>query len=132
MAHAMAADWAQKNGKAIEFASCGTRVTHGAQTTADARLVLAQSGIPWCGTSQQLQAEDLRWADHVWVMTQEHLEFVVELGHSVNVAERPSVQLLHPHQEITDPLGLGVKSYHALYAQLEALLPTRLVVLHGP
>jgi protein-tyrosine phosphatase len=132
MAHAMAADWAQKNGKAMEFASYGIRATHGAQTTADAKRVLAQSGLQWHGTSQQLQVEDLQWASHVWVMTQEHLQFVLELGQSVSAEQRPTVQLLHPEQEITDPLGLGVQAYQALHAQLTQLLPIRLAALAGP
>jgi protein-tyrosine phosphatase len=128
----MAAEWAQKNGKTMEFASCGIRAAHGAQTTADARRVLAQSGIQWRGTSQQLQAEDLQWASDVWVMTQEHLRFVLEVGQSVNAAERPTVQLLHAEQEITDPLGLGVQAYQALYTQLSQLLPIRLAALVAP
>ena len=132
MANAMAVEWAHKNGKTMAFSSCGIRATHGAQTTADARQVLAQSGIQWRGTSRQLQAEDLQWANHVWVMTQEHLRFVVELGQSVNAAERPMVQLLHAEQEITDPLGFGLEAYQALHAQLTQLLPIRLAALAGP
>jgi len=132
MAHAMAADWAQKNGKAMAFASRGIRATHGAQTTAEAKLLLAQSGLQWHGTSQQLQAEDLQWASHVWVMTLEHLQFVLKLGHSVNLVQRPTVELLDAQQEITDPLGLGVQAYQALHAQLSQLLPIRLAALAGP
>ena len=94
--------------------------------------MLAQNGIAWAGTSQPLRAQDLQWADHVWVMTQEHLQCVVKLGQSVHAAERPMMQLLHGEQEITDPLGLGLTAYQALYGELTQFLPIRLAALSAP
>ena len=132
MAHAIAAQMVAQGRMAIELASCGIRAKAGAVTTADAVITLAQQGIAWQGTSQQLSTEDLMWADHVWVMTAEHLHFVQALAANNPPQTLPQIELLAGGDEVLDPLGLGLEIYQSLYFELVDLLPKRLAALSAP
>jgi len=132
MAHALAVQMVKQEDMAIDLASCGIRAQAGAATTAEAIIILAQQDINWQGTSQPLSAEDLMWADHVWVMTEEHLQFVQALAANNPPQTLPQIELLAGGDEVLDPLGLGLEIYQSLYFELVDLLPKRLAALSAP
>jgi protein-tyrosine-phosphatase len=136
MAHAMAYQWSQTNDLNLEIESRGIRANLGDPTTPEALLVLARASINWHGTSQLLSAEDLQWADDVWGMTQEHLDFAASLGTELGVEldqERaPNYQLLAATDELVDPLNAGLAAYEQLFCSLQVLLPNRLAVILKP
>tara|TARA_B110000211_G_scaffold15469_1_gene16133 strand:+ start:573 stop:992 length:420 start_codon:yes stop_codon:yes gene_type:complete len=136
MAHAMAYQWSQTNDLNLEIESRGIRANLGDPTTPEALLVLARASINWHGTSQLLSAEDLQWADDVWGMTQEHLDFAASLGTELGVEldqERaPNYQLLAATHELVDPLNAGLAAYEQLFCSLQELLPNRLAAILKP
>lgn len=126
MAHALSLHWAKNHGLRIAIESRGIRATNGQPTTADAVSVLAKANVPWRGHSQQLCATDLKWADLVWGMTQQHLDYAQQLGSNVAVNQQPVYQLLAGSQELADPLNCGLMEYEELLQKLQQLLPSRL------
>jgi protein-tyrosine-phosphatase len=136
MAHAMAYEWSQTNDLNLQIESRGIRANLGDPTTPEALLVLARASINWHGTSQLLSAEDLQWADDVWGMTQEHLDFAASLGAELGVEldqERtPNYQLLTATHELVDPLNAGLEAYEQLFCSLQELLPNRLAAILKP
>jgi protein-tyrosine-phosphatase len=136
MAHAMAYEWSQTNDLNLEIESRGIRANLGDPTTPEALLVLARASINWHGTSQLLSAEDLQWADDVWGMTQEHLDFAAsvgaELGAGLDQERAPNYQLLATTLELVDPLNTGLAAYERLFCSLQELLPNRLAAILKP
>ena len=132
MAHAMCVDICAKQGFDLNIASAGIRAVNGSPSTHHGVAVLANVGIDWQGFSQQLDSSLLNKADHVWVMTDEHLNYAQTLISARENSATPVIELLAYDQEVVDPLGLGLEAYEALYAQLVQLLPTRLAALCGP
>jgi protein-tyrosine-phosphatase len=136
MAHAMAYEWSQTNDLNLEIQSRGIRANLGDPTTPEAVLVLAKASINWHGTSRLLSAEDLQWADDVWGMTQEHLDFAVsvgtELGVGLDQERAPNYQLLAVTHELVDPLNAGLAAYEQLFCSLQELLPNRLAAILNP
>jgi len=126
MAHAMTAEMVKHMDKSIDIISRGILANPGTLTTADALTVLAEQGIEWLGTSRQLEAKDVIWADHVWVMTQEHLRWVQALVFTIHAERLPKIELLVGESEVLDPLGLGIEAYQALHIELQELLTKRL------
>ncbi|MFT4650261.1 MAG: protein-tyrosine-phosphatase [Polaribacter sp.] len=129
MAHAMAAEMVKHMDKSVDIISRGVLANPGVPTTADALTVLAEQGIEWPGTSRQLKAKDVVWADHVWVMTQEHLQYVQALVCTTHPECLLKIELLVDESEVLDPLGQGIEAYQALYIELLELLPKRLGAL---
>jgi protein-tyrosine-phosphatase len=136
MAHAMAYEWSQTNDLNLEIQSRGIRANLGDPTTPEAVLVLAKASINWHGTSRLLSAEDLQWADDVWGMTQEHLDFAAsvgtELGVGLDQERAPNYQLLAVTHELVDPLNAGLAAYEQLFCSLQELLPNRLAAILNP
>jgi protein-tyrosine-phosphatase len=152
MAHAMAQQWVLANNMSIQIVSRGIRANTGDPTTAEALLVLAEAKIQWQGTSQQLSITDLKWADDVWGMTQEHLDFAAslgadlgtelgaglgtelgtELGAGLDQERAPNYQLLAATHELVDPLNAGLAAYEELFRSLQELLPNRLGAIQKP
>ncbi|MFT4607917.1 MAG: protein-tyrosine-phosphatase [Chitinophagales bacterium] len=132
MAHAIATEMVKHMDKSVDIISRGVLANPGTPTTADALTVLAEQGIEWLGTSRQLEADDVNWADHVWVMTQEHLRCVQPLAFTTHGECLQKIELLLDESEILDPLGLGIEAYQALYIELFELLPKRLATLPSP
>jgi protein-tyrosine-phosphatase len=136
MAHAMAYEWSQTNDLNLEIQSRGIRANLGDPTTPEAVLVLAKASINWHGTSRLLSAEDLQWADDVWGMTQEHLDFAASVGTELGVGLdqecAPNYQLLAVTHELVDPLNAGLAAYEQLFCSLQELLPNRLAAILNP
>jgi protein-tyrosine-phosphatase len=132
MAHAMAAEMAEHMDTSVDIISRGIFANPGTLTTADALILLAEQGIEWLGTSRQLETKDVIWADHVWVMTQEHLRYVQALVSTTHTECLPKIELLVDESEVLDPLGLGIEAYQALHIELLELLPKRLAVISAP
>jgi protein-tyrosine-phosphatase len=132
MAHAMAQQWLQVNDLNLEVKSRGIRANSGDATTPEALVALAKADIHWQGTSQLLSVADLKWADDVWGMTQEHLAFAVNLGAELNQERAPRYQLLAGTNELVDPLSAGQAAYEQLFFSLQELLPNRLVAIRKP
>ena len=136
MAHAMVQQWSLTNNMSIEVVSRGIRANAGDPTTAEALLVLAEAQIQWQGTSQQLSVTDLNWADDVWGMTHEHLDFAINLGAergaTVKQQTIPNFQLLAGASELLDPLNAGLAAYEKLFCSLQELLPNRLAAIQKP
>jgi len=132
MAHAISQQWAETNGLHFEIESRGIRAKPGNPTTAEALMVLQQAHIHWQGTSQLLLVADLQWADFVWGMTQEHLDFATQLGIELNQDNLPHFQLLAGESEIVDPLNLGLAVYEQVLGRLQRVLPNRLAAIQMP
>jgi len=126
MAHAMSQQWCQSNGLSFEIESRGIRAKPGDPTTVEVLMVLSQANINWQGTSEQLSIADLKWADDVWGMTQEHLDYAEQLGSELNLGSQPRYQLLAGTHELVDPLNCGLAAYEQLFFALQKLLPNRL------
>ncbi len=128
MAQAIAQQLASQYAWPISCTSAGIRAIAGEATTVEARKVLNQHGIHWQGSSQLLTTEALLTADHVWVMTPEHLAFAQGLLLNKAPSQWPKMRLLAP-EEVPDPLGCGYDAYVHLYAYLRDLLPGSLKAL---
>ncbi|MBI4719209.1 MAG: threonylcarbamoyl-AMP synthase [Planctomycetes bacterium] len=90
--------------------------------------VLARRGIDISGhTSTALTAEQVRLADHVFVMTDAHRDAVIDLV--PQVADR--VQLLLPDQEVGDPVGGTEEDYEACAQLIERGVRARLEEVLG-
>jgi protein-tyrosine-phosphatase len=126
MAHAMAQQWSQLHGDRVALESRGIRANAGDATTEEALIVLVAANINWLGTSQRLSIADLDWADDVWGMTQEHIEFAQALGTDLSPHSQPRYQLLAVERELADPLGSGIEAYQDLFVTLQELIPKRL------
>ena len=131
MAHAMATHYARKHNLDLSFESCGIRATRGSATTEDALIVLSHAGINWSGTSQPLGVSQLKWADKVFAMTQEHAQFANDLAQSLPNQNKPSVELLAGNAELVDPLNCGLPAYEQLHTQLKRIIPAQIKALRG-
>ena len=129
MAHAMAQQWSQLNGNKVALQSRGIEANLGDATTEEALLVLAEANIHWQGTSQRLALADLDWADDVWGMTQEHIQFAQSLSSQLDYHRQPHFQLLAVECELADPLDSGIEAYEALFVTLQELIPKRLLAI---
>lgn len=132
MAHALAHQWAESHLLKLDIKSRGTAANHGDATTIDALLVMQAVGIDWQGSSQLLSLDDLKWADYVWVMTQEQLVFTRGLAEPLPQDCLPPIELIAPQVELLDPLNLGFTAYQDLWQSLTSLLPWRLAALQRP
>ena len=94
MAHALGQQLAEQHSWALVIDSAGIRANFGSATTPLAVTVLQQQGIHWEGVSQPLSLAQLRWADQVWVMTQEHFDVVQQLQQELADYELAPVALL--------------------------------------
>ena len=126
MAHAIAQQWSQLHGDRVALESRGIRANTGDATTEEALLVLVEANIHWQGTSQRLSIADLDWADDVWGMTQEHIQFAHDLGSQLDDHRQPHYQLLAVECELADPLDSGIEAYEVLFVTLQELIPKRL------
>ncbi len=132
MAHAISHQWALLHELNLEIESRGIRAKAGEATTEEAIIVLGAANIHWQGTSQPLTATDLQWADDLWGMTQEHLDFVTQLGADLNPDSLPCCRLLAGVDELVDPLNGGLAAYEQLFFRLQELLPKRLAAIQTP
>ena len=132
MAHAISHQWALLHELNLEIESRGIRAKAGEATTEEAIIVLGAANIHWQGTSQPLTAADLLWEDDLWGMTQEHLDFVTQLGADLNPDSLPCCRLLAGVDELVDPLNCGLAAYEQLFFRLQELLPKRLAAIQTP
>jgi len=130
MAHALGQQLVHQHGLALVIDSAGIRAKAGSATTPLAVTVLQQQGIPWQGVSRQLSLTQLRWADQVWVMTQEHVDVVKQLQHNLSAHELASVDLLLGDEELPDPLDCGKAAYDDVLAILQQRMPKLLLSSH--
>jgi hypothetical protein len=65
-------------------------------------------------------------------MTQEHLDFVTQLGADLNPDSLPCCRLLAGVDELVDPLNGGLAAYEQLFFRLQELLPKRLAAIQTP
>lgn len=129
MAHAMSLQWAQNNAASLEMRSRGIRANNGDPTTPEAILVLSTAGINWQGSSQVLSLDDLKWADTVWGMTQEHINVATRLGSKLRHENCPKYELLALTEDLLDPLNCGLSAYEELFETFNQRLPIRLAAI---
>jgi len=123
MAHALGQQLINQQDLAWEVDSAGIRAKVGSVTTPDAVAVLYEQGVAWQGLSQQLSQAQLRWADQVWVMTQEHFDVVTQLQQDVAASDRAQIELLLSDKALPDPLDCGRPAYEQVLAILQQRLP---------
>ena len=129
MAHALGQQLINQQDLAWAVDSAGISAKVGSVTTPDAVAVLHEQGMAWQGLSQQLSEAQLRWADEIWVMTQEHLTLVTQMQQGIAASEQAQIKLLLGDKELGDPLGCGRETYVQVLAILQRRLPQLLTSL---
>jgi protein-tyrosine phosphatase len=106
----------------ITVTSAGVAAGSGARPSDHAIEVMAQRGIDVSGhRSRALSLELINRADYIFVMTQGHLDSVVQMAPSA----RERCRLLCD-QDVEDPIGGSAEVYAACAGQLEAGVRARL------
>jgi protein-tyrosine-phosphatase len=109
----------------VFVASAGLAAGEGLPVSDETLEALERIGIAHEGSSKGANAEMLRKADRVFVMTEGHLRAAQRLlGDDERAKAR--IELLDPEGDVEDPIGHGVAAYHALARRFQRLVPRRL------
>jgi protein-tyrosine phosphatase len=112
---------AERGVRNVQVLSAGAGGALGNPATPEARQAIADMGHDLSGhVSQPLTEELIRRADHIFVMTERHLEAVREL------APDAPAQLLDPTGDIIDPIGQPQGVYDETAAQIRRSVEERL------
>ena len=94
--------------RGVEIYSSGTMGLSGAPATINAIEAAGELGADISQhLSEELNEENIRRADHIVVMTQRHLQAVLE----VDPGAKNKTKCLDPRGDISDPMGLDLQGY---------------------
>lgn len=124
MAEHLLRHWAKQKGWEVDVRSAGTHADSSWEIPEHARRLLASEGladVPHKPT--YLTREPLRWADDVYVMTQVHLEHILEAFPEF----APKTKLLREaagfgDEDVADPMGRPFEDYARCLAVLKESL----------
>ena len=106
----------------VSVRSCGVFASRNSGASPEAMEVMSRRGADLSGhRTQPLTAELIRQADHIYVMTEKHLERVVEIVPSAKDRCR-----LLSDGDIHDPIGGSIEVYAECADRIEASLRARL------
>ena len=95
------------------------------QTPASGEVIkiFAEKGIDMTGhRSRTLELQDVKDCDFIFVMTQTHLEHLLQIWPDAE----SKCALLDPEGDIADPIGAGERIYSACALQIEKAVKRRL------
>jgi glycine hydroxymethyltransferase len=121
-------------GDRVEVFSAGLGAGRGQPPSAHAVEVLRREGVDISGIrSQPVSAELLRRADHIFTMTQDHLDMLLLLFPEM----APKARLLRFKEaarggrpDVKDPIGGSRETYELCKEDIKAALPSILTILH--
>lgn len=104
-------------------ASAGVHAPDGSPVTPETVAALERLGIACEGRSTPLSAQMVAGADHVFCMTESHMEVV---QHLAGPEQSHKIDLLDPSGDVADPIGMGQDAYDSLAKTMMTLVPARL------
>jgi len=106
--------WAAQRGLAVETRSAGIAAEGWYEVPEHAKKLLASEGVPaFTHKPQLLTREQLRWADAVYAMAENHFDYIAEL-----YPEFIGKTRLLRDEDVNDPMG---KSYEVFAASLASI-----------
>ncbi|MBK3495641.1 low molecular weight protein arginine phosphatase [Viridibacillus sp. YIM B01967] len=104
--------------------SAGIYAMPGGGISENAKMVLTEQAIVFEHVSQQIEAQDLQWANLILTMTSAHKEMILQAFPSISEKIFTLKEYIAPYgsYDVSDPFGGDVNIYRQTFQELNKLI----------
>lgn len=108
----------------VEVRSAGIYALEGGEMSENARVVLAEENIQHQHVSEQINQQDVEWADLILTMTSAHKDMVLRLFSQAHEKTFTLKEYVTPYsgKDVYDPFGGDTNTYRQTYQELKRLI----------